>query len=158
MKFFSSSSTHKIDGKGRVSIPANFRKVLDLEPQPGVWLIPDVRGDPAIEGFGFRRFEEMVEAIDRMPLMEEETMALSHVMLGEAKELQLDENGRILLGAEIRDWAGLTDSAVFVGLGRRFQIWNPETYAARKAEMKSTARANLSRIPWAGGAARGGET
>ena len=153
MKFFSSSSTHKIDGKGRVSIPAHFRKVLDLEAQPGVVLIPDVRGEPAIEGFGYGRFEELVEAIDRMPIMEEETMALAHVMLGEARHFQLDETGRILLGAEVKAWAGLTDSALFVGLGKRFQIWNPETHAARMTEMKTKARANLSRIPWAGGAA-----
>lgn len=158
MKFFSSSSTHKIDGKGRTSIPAAFRKVLEQEAQPGVVLIPDIRGDPAIEGFGYSRFEELVEALDRMPIMEEDTVALSHVLLGDAKHIQLDENGRIVLGADVKDWAGLTDSALFVGLGKRFQIWNPETYAAMKPELQTRARASISRIPWGGGgAARGGE-
>lgn len=144
---FSSNSTHKIDGKGRVSIPAGFRKVLEQEPQPGVVLAPDVRGDDAIEGFGYSRLEQMVDAIEEMPPLEDETMALAHALIGEAKHLQLDENGRIVLSAEIKAWARLEDQALFIGLGRRFQIWNPDIYAARRAAMRDRARANLHRIP-----------
>lgn len=148
MKFFSSNSTHKIDAKGRVSIPANFRKVLDLEPQPGVVLIPGMRGEQAIEGVGYGRFEQLVEAIDEMNPLEEQTMALSYAVMGEARHIQLDENGRIVLGADLREFAGLEDQALFVGLGRSFQIWNPDTFAAMQAEMRAKARENFHRLPW----------
>jgi MraZ protein len=148
MKFFSSNSTHKIDGKGRVSIPAPFRKVLDLEAQPGVVLIPGIRGEGAIEGFGHSRFEELVESIDAMNPLEEETLALADTVMGEAHHLALDENGRIVLGAELKRFAGLDGQALFVGLGRSFQIWNPEAYAERKQSMRDKARANFHRLPW----------
>jgi MraZ protein len=150
MRFFSSTSTHKIDAKGRVSIPASFRKVLDLEPQPGVMLIPQMRGEQAIEGLGLGRFEQLVEAIDAMNPLEEETMALSYAVMGMAHHGQLDENGRIVLGADLREAAGLTDQALFVGLGRSFQIWNPDTYAMREEEMREKARASFHRLPWGG--------
>lgn len=148
MKFFSSNSTHKIDSKGRVSIPANFRKVLDLEAQPGVVLIPGIRGEAAIEGLGVGRFEQLVEAIDEMNPLEEETMALAYTVMGEARHIQLDDTGRIVLGADLREFAGLGDQALFVGLGRSFQIWNPETYAARQEAMRDKARANFHLLPW----------
>ena len=148
MKFFSSNSTHKIDSKGRVSIPANFRKVLDLEAQPGVVLIPGIRGEAAIEGFGYGRFEELVEAIDEMNPLAEQTIAFGRVVMGEARHIQLDENGRIVLGADLRDFAGLEDQALFVGVGRSFQIWNPETYAAGQDAMREKAHANFHLLPW----------
>jgi MraZ protein len=148
VKFFSSNSTHKIDAKGRVSIPANFRKVLDLEAQPGVVLIPGMRGDAVIEGVGYGRFEQLVEAIDAMNPLEDETMALADAVLGQAHHLQLEDTGRIVLGAELRAFAGLKDQALFVGLGRSFQIWNPEAYAARKQDRRDMARANFHLLPW----------
>ena len=56
--------------------------------------------------------------------------------------------GRIVLGAELKRFAGLDGQALFVGLGRSFQIWNPEAYAERKQSMRDKARANFHRLPW----------
>ena len=75
-------------------------------------------------------------------------MALADVVLGQARHLQLDENGRIGLGPDLREFAGLTDQALFVGHGRSFQIWDPEAYAARQADRRDMARANFHLLPW----------
>lgn len=150
MRFFSSNSTHKIDAKGRVSIPASFRKLLDREAEPGVVLIPRLRGEPALEGMGYARFEQMADALERMNPLDPATIALSNKLMGQARHIQIEDTGRILLGQDLRELLGLQDQALFVGLGRTFQIWNPEAYAARQEGQDALAMENFHKLPWGG--------
>jgi MraZ protein len=154
LRFFSSNSTHKIDAKGRVSIPANFRKVLEREGGAEVVLIPRMKNEPAIEGLGATRFEELAAAVDRMNPLDPAAIALSNKLLGQSRTIQLEDTGRIVLSAELRETAGLKEQALFVGLGRSFQIWNPETYASRQPRMDAFAMQNFHRLPWGGAPAQ----
>ena len=81
MKFFSSSATNKVDAKGRVSIPAPFRKVLGMEDSPLLFLMPEVRGKPAIEGFGQSHFEKLADSLEKMNPLSAEYDALADVDL-----------------------------------------------------------------------------
>ncbi|MEL6793836.1 MAG: division/cell wall cluster transcriptional repressor MraZ [Pseudomonadota bacterium] len=152
LKFFSSSATNKVDGKGRVSIPAPFRKVLQGEGSPVLFLMPEIRGLPAIEGYGQAHFEKLAGALSQMNPLSPEYDALADVVAGQAQQLPLDDTGRIVLPAEFRELAGITDSAFFVGRVNTFQIWAPERYAAIKDQRRETAVANFDKLPWGGGA------
>lgn len=152
LKYFSSSATNKVDAKGRVSIPAPFRKVLQAEENPVLYLRPEVSGKAVIEGFGQSHMDEIAEALSRMNPLTQETRALTDVLVSRAHPLPLDETGRIVLPAEFRELAGITDSARFVGGVKTFQIWNPDAYAAEAADMQAIAVANFDKLPWGGGA------
>ncbi|MEO0361628.1 MAG: hypothetical protein AAF322_10980 [Pseudomonadota bacterium] len=156
LKFFSSSATNKVDAKGRVSIPAPFRKVLQGEATPILFLMPEVRGKPAIEGFGLSHFEKLAEAVAQMNPLSPEYDALADAVAGQAHQLPLDETGRIVLPTELRALTGIEDSAYFVGRFNTFQIWRPETYEAGKTAMRETAVANFDKLPWGGAASGGG--
>jgi MraZ protein len=146
MRFFSSNVKNRIDGKGRVSIPAPFRKVLEQEATPGVVLIPGMGGHACIDGMGHSRLEQMAESLDGEPL-DPVAYALQVSLIGEARQLQLDDTGRIVLPQDLREMAGLEgETALFVGLGKTFQIWNPEAYEAQRAELKKIALANFDRL------------
>jgi MraZ protein len=146
MRFFSSNVKNRIDGKGRVSIPAAFRKVLEQEPTPGVVLIPGMGGQPCIDGMGQSRLEQIAESLDGEPL-DPVAYALQVSLIGEARQLQLDDTGRIVLSPDLREMADLHgDTALFVGLGKTFQIWNPDAYEARRAELKKIALENYDRL------------
>lgn len=151
MKFFSSSATNKVDAKGRVSIPAPFRKVLGMEESPLLFLMPEVRGKPAIEGFGQSHFEKLADSLEKMNPLSAEYDALADATVSQTVQLPLDSTGRIVLPEEMRALTGITDEAMFVGRVRTFQIWNPATYNALKAEMRETAVANFDKLPWGGG-------
>lgn len=153
LKFFSSSATNKVDGKGRVSIPAPFRKVLQGEDNPVLFLMPEVRGKHAIEGFGESHFAQLADSLTQMHPLSTEYDALVDALAGQAHQLPLDETGRIVLPRELREQAGIEDEAFFVGRVNTFQIWNPKTYQLGKAAMRQTAVANLSKLPWGGGRA-----
>ena len=149
-RYFSGSSTHKIDAKGRLSIPAPYRKVLDGESQPGVVLIPGLRLKPAIEGFGYGFFEQMAQTLDRMNPLAPATIALANRLMGQARHIQLEDTGRIVLPQDLREMLGNPGEALFVGMGRTFQIWNPEHYAARQAEMDTMFNEHFDDFAWPG--------
>jgi len=131
---FLSTTTNTIDAKGRTSVPAPFRDAVGDDAAIFVW--PSVRG-AFLEGGGKALMESIQrEIFDRVmdgTLQPEEAEAQQVMLLGEARRLGYDKTGRIVLPEAFRDHAGLSDAATFVGLGNRFQIWQPAAHDARKA-------------------------
>ncbi|MGB3454959.1 MAG: division/cell wall cluster transcriptional repressor MraZ [Litorimonas sp.] len=140
---FLSTSTHSIDAKGRTSVPSAFRDTLGSDAAIYVW--PSVRG-AFLEGGGQALMDSIQrEIFDRVSdgsLSPEEAEAQQVMLLGEARKLGYDKTGRVVLPEALRDHAGLSASATFVGLGNRFQIWEPEAHEARKAAMRDTVKAS----------------
>lgn len=136
--WFSGASQHKVDAKGRVSIPVAFRRVLE-ENDPG-WtegLNPNliiVFGDQSrsyLEGFSVASMNEVTENIRKMKPGTPTRRYLEHFYTGLAQQMQVDDNGRLVLSERMRLKAGITDEAFFVASGASFQIWTPDAYAAQ---------------------------
>ena len=64
---FTSSSVHKVDGKGRVSVPAGFRRVLEQAEEPGLALISNFRNQGYIEGYTLDELASIHADIEEMP-------------------------------------------------------------------------------------------
>ena len=150
MALFFSKSVNKIDGKGRVSLPANFRAALGTEISDGVAIMPALRDDGCLEGFGMSRVAQYAEALEHLNPQSEERAALEMMVLSEIRILQVDNEGRIVLPEDLRAHAGMTDQAVFAGLGKTFQIWSPAAYAARLGDARQLARKSIHLIDWNG--------
>jgi MraZ protein len=54
------------------------------------------------------------------------------LLLGHASEVELDSQGRILLSAELREYASLDKRVALVGEGSRFEIWNEESWLGNR--------------------------
>lgn len=83
------------------------------------------------------------EVFDRVmdgSLSPEQAEAQQVMLLGEARRLGYDKTGRIVLPDVFREHAGLTDAATFVGLGNRFQIWEPAAHEVRKTAMRAQVK------------------
>lgn len=138
---FLSSFESGVDAKKRVSIPAAFRKALGSAD--GVFLWPSL-DKPCIEGAGQRLMNEFDASLSELDLMDARRIALANYIMGETRQARLDEGGRVVLDAELLAIAGIGEKAKFVGLGDRFQIWEPGAYEAEKAKMRALARDNLA--------------
>jgi len=137
---FLSTFESSVDAKKRVSIPAAFRKALGGSDTVYLWPSLD---KPCIEGAGQRLMEEFEESIGDLDLMDRRRVALANYIMGEARQAKFDEGGRIVLDAELISTAGIGEKARFVGLGDRFQIWEPAAHDAMKAEMRALALESL---------------
>lgn len=152
---FLSTSTHKIDRKGRVSVPAHFRAALEGERFSGVVLTPPFSSAPCVEGFGMSRADRIGAALRAMNPLSEEADALATATLARMRPVGFDAEGRIVLPPELIAVAELEGQALFAGLGEKFQIWRPEAYAAHERAALERARAAAGAFPWAAGGATG---
>lgn len=124
----------KVDGKGRVSLPAKFRKVLskdlvvvrELEDQClYVFETPDF--NDWVEKLFADRFGEYKET-DRMHV------ALYRKLKGRARDVEVDASGRVMLTAELRQAVDIDKDVVIIGNKGRFEIWDAKRYDQVDAE------------------------
>lgn len=141
MALFFDSHVHKIDGKGRVSVPAQFRAALLGQSFAGIIAFPSFRESyQAVEACGMDRMELLSASLDRLDPFSDERDDLAAVIFGAAVPLPFDGEGRILLPDHLREHAGIAEQAAFVGCGRTFQIWRPDAYSAFANEARQRAR------------------
>ena len=139
---FRGESVHKVDSKGRVSIPAPFRRVLqDCDPEWKEGLSPNiviVYGDHRrnyLEGYHMEAIEEVDAKIAKLPRGSKPRRMLEKLFNGQSHPTQVDDGGRLVLPAKLRDKVGIKGEAYFIATGDTFQIWEPGAYAAHEAQM-----------------------
>jgi len=136
---FLGSHTNKIDKKGRIAIPAEFRRALDVETFSGVVCVPSLSG-PYIDCGGvdlLQRFQSMIDALDPYDPDRED---LEIAIMGRARKLTFDSDGRIILPQILRDHMGVDGEASFVGRGSFFQLWNTGDMEERFAQAEARAK------------------
>jgi MraZ protein len=136
---FRGESTNKVDAKGRVSIPAPFRRVL--EAGDPVWKSGEnpemviVYGDHRrkyLECYTIEAINEVGDQIDALPRGSRERKMLQAMFDGQSLPTSVDETGRLVLPAKLRNKIDLEAEAFFIAAGDTFQIWKPETYEAEE--------------------------
>ena len=145
MALFLSTFVNKVDKKGRVSVPAPFRTALAQQTFSGIIAFRSFKL-PAIEGSGIDRMEEMSARIDALDEFSEDRDALSSIF-ADAQQLAFDGEGRIVLPEALCAHAGITENAAFVGLGRTFQIWEPQRFERHRDELRERARRQGTTLP-----------
>jgi MraZ protein len=139
MDQFVSTFRNRVDGKGRVSIPAPFRAVLAREGFAGVFCYPSLDND-ALEAGGQGLVDFIHGLIEALDPYSDERHQLATVLLGEGQVLNIDQDGRVVLPDSLREHAGIGDEAIFVGVGDKFFLWSPERYEAYRQEARRNAK------------------
>jgi MraZ protein len=142
MTQFMGTHQNKLDAKGRVSVPAPFRAVLKSpDGSNGTHLVlrPSHK-HPCIEAWPAAVFDELAGPLSELDLFSEEHDDMAAALYADAYPVETDKEGRIVLPDELVAFAGVTDAVVFMGMGRTFQIWEPEAAERRRAEARERAR------------------
>ncbi len=147
MPLFLSTYTNKIDKKGRVSLPASFRSALAETGSEDPVLFPSFVNS-AIEGWSEEQMQKLVDSIDAFDPFSDEHDDFATSVPSAAKKLKLDVDGRVMLPEDFIAHTGITESAAFVGRGKTFQIWHPDTFAAYAEEARARARERRGELRW----------
>jgi len=142
---FLSTFVNKVDRKGRVSVPASFRAALTGQSFAGIVAFRSFK-TASIEASGIDRIEEMSARLDALDQFSEDNESLASIF-ADAQQLAFDSEGRIVLPQLLAENAGILESAAFVGLGRTFQIWEPEAHKAHQAELRERAKRQGTTLP-----------
>jgi MraZ protein len=150
---FLSTYVNKVDRKGRVSVPATFRAKLMNQRFPGIVVYPSYKY-PTLDACGIDRMEELTARLDKLEEFSDEQENLAVLLFAASQQLPFDTEGRIVLPESLAAHANITDSAAFVGLGKSFQIWEPNRFAEHHAALRERARGQGTRLPPLGGEER----
>ncbi|MDR1694957.1 MAG: hypothetical protein LBR70_07210 [Lactobacillaceae bacterium] len=132
---------NKVDSKGRVSLPADYRAIVkDLSTE-----IVCYRSltSPCIEGCTEELLDKLAVDIETsLDFFSQEQDDLTSIIFGDARRFQFDSTGRVLLTEKLLSHAEITDTAVFVGKGKKFQIWNSENWKKEEDRIRKEALKN----------------
>ena len=144
---FLSIYENKLDKKGRVSVPANFRSYLNSLGYNGFITYPSFN-HAALEACSQDRIEKLSNTIDSLNPFEEKRDYFATSILSESVNLQFDTEGRVLLTQKLLNHANIKTNILFVGLGKTFQIWDPKIFEKFRVSARKKAYQNRSNLKW----------
>jgi len=130
----------RLDAKGRVSVPAQYRAVLERDGYDGLYCYPAL-DRPALDAGGNALLAEIEALIAGFSPYSEEREQFALALYGTSETLNIDGEGRVLLSDALKAYAEITEAVAFVGLGHKFQIWEPSRFRAELAEATEKVRA-----------------
>ena len=121
---------HTIDGKGRVIIPAKFREAL------GERFVATKGLDHCLFVYPMSEWTTLEQKLRTLPFTQQDVRAFVRFFFSGATECDVDKQGRILLPANLREYAQLLKDIVLVGVSTRVEIWSQALWAdySREAE------------------------
>lgn len=131
---FNGHFENSINDKGRLSIPSKFRSLLNEEG--GGILVVTKALDNCLVAYAPEEWEKTVKKASGLSSVRKADIFYKRHIMGSAEECQLDMQGRILIPAHLREYAGLKKKCLCVGIGDRFEIWDSESYDAYMQEAK----------------------
>ena len=124
---------YKVDQKGRVAIPPEFRS----EFKQGVVLAQGL--EKCVTICPLPQWEKIAEKLVTLPPMRGKARRMNRLTFGTAFKLELDGQGRIMLPPPLRRYAEIEDTAVMVGVNNYLELWNEKNWEFEKAAMNEEA-------------------
>ena len=127
---FRGSFEHTVDDKGRISVPARFREVLQATNDDRVvitnFIISSTR---CLDVYPHAAWVRLEEQLREKPQFNQRVMRFQNFYFANAHDCTLDKQGRILLPPTLREYAGLKKDAVFTSALDKFRIWDKEQWS-----------------------------
>ncbi len=123
MAAFIGTHIHTLDDKGRVSVPAQFRRQLTAED-----LYLNVGMEGCLVLYPAQRWQELEEKLLSLSRSSKTTRYLYRSLAQNLKAVSVDSQGRISIPAELANKAGITGEVLFLGQFDTMELWEPERY------------------------------
>lgn len=143
---FLGTHVNRLDRKGRVSVPAAFRAALAKFDTAELILRPSHKS-PCIEAWPEHAYRRLADQLDQLDAFSDAYDDLAFALYADAHPATPDGEGRIVLSERLIAHAGLGETVAFVGLGKRFQIWEPAAASRTVAERMARAREQGLAVP-----------
>jgi MraZ protein len=135
MDRFLSSAVNKIDAKGRVSVPAHFRAVVQKRGYQELYALKAL-DRPALDVGGLDLLDRYEQRIAMEDPFLQTADDMSFFVHGDSDFLKLDQDGRITVTDFVRSHTGITSEVAFVGRGTFFQMWEPSKLQDYSAQVR----------------------
>lgn len=114
---FTGEYNHTIDAKGRIIVPSKLREELGE-----VFVI--TRGlDGCLFVYPDEEWKKFVDKLKDLPGTKQ-ARKLQRAFLAAAAYCEIDKQGRVLIPANLREYAGLDKDVVFAGVNQKIEVWS----------------------------------
>lgn len=125
---FMSQYNHTVDTKGRLIVPSKFRDQLGDE------FVVTKGMDGCLFVYANEDWAAFEKKLAALPLSNKDARMFARFFLAGAAQVEVDKQGRILLPAQLREFARLEKDVVLVGVGTRIEIWSKENWEGMDAD------------------------
>jgi MraZ protein len=129
---FQGATALSLDAKGRLAIPARHRDALMSLCGGNLVLTAHPHGCLLV--YPLPDWEPIRAQVLAAPSFDRTSAALKRLLVGNARDEEMDAAGRVLVAPELRSFAGLDKQVRLVGQGRGFELWSEEAWSAQQAE------------------------
>lgn len=140
-RHFTGTHTHKLDSKGRVSLPSPFRRVLEAQGgSDTLYLLPNTANEPAHTVYSQAGYDRVMDAFyEQFPEDHPQHAAAAERYVTNVEAIPVDSAGRFVISRDLRNAIGLEEEVSFVGFGNRFQLWEPGARSRARAAARDTS-------------------
>ena len=117
---------HSLDAKGRIIMPAKFRDDI------GDKFIVTKGLDGCLFAFSKEEWTKFEEKLSTLPISNKDARTFTRFFFAGAIDCELDKQGRFLISAALREFAGFNKDIVIVGMNSRIEIWSKEKWETAK--------------------------
>ncbi len=119
---FMGEYNHTVDTKGRLIVPSKFREQLGDE------FVVTKGLDGCLFVYSKHEWENIEEKFRNVPLTTKDARKFARFFFAGAASCEVDKQGRILLPAVLREYAGIEKDVVSVGVFNRVEIWDKDKW------------------------------
>lgn len=120
----------RIDTKARVAFPKRFRKIV------GDRLIVTQGYEYSLIIVGEKGWEALLEGTKGKPFVQKEARETQRYLLGNATFVELDKKGRFIVPQHLREFSGIAEDVIFLGLSRYIELWDKKRWEVYKQNLE----------------------
>jgi MraZ protein len=144
-KVFRGNNEINIDAKGRMAMPSRYRDALSNVCDGSLVVTIDLQ-DKCLLIYPINEWEIIEAQISALPSFNSTTRKLQRILIGHAREVDIDGNGRILIPSELRQYAQLEKKLMLIGQRHRFELWSEDNWNEGRASWLAETNSDL-KIP-----------
>lgn len=130
---FRGISLLNLDPKGRIAMPTKYRELLNTSCASKLIVTIDTE-QTCLLLYPLSEWQAIEEKLANLPSFNPIARRIQRLLIGHATEIELDSNGRLLLPASLREYAGLEKKTVLLGQATKFEIWSDSVWQACRDE------------------------
>jgi len=135
---------YSVDHKGRIAVPAKFRKVL--LPEADSTYVVTKGFDKCLSLYSLDQWMNFADSLAKLPKTKRRSRNVVRWFMANAERVLVDSQGRIKIPQHLLEYAGVKKDAVIIGVYDRMEIWNRKDYEENAGAVEETIEEDLESL------------
>ncbi len=128
-----------LDAKGRMAVPARYRQLLQDSDNGNLVVTIDTE-EKCLLVYPLQEWEPIQAKLEALPSFNPAARRIQRLIIGHATDLEMDNSGRVLLPAPLREYAGLQKKVILMGQGKKFELWDEDHWSECRQQYLNAMR------------------